>query len=138
MQLGEAPRPEDLCDPQLGRPRLGVDCLLDPPSLGSKSDHASPSVGGIGHTQQVTMSFQVPQQVVDRLFRDPHPVGKLAGTHSLEARIAPEPDVRCIQIVEPRRNDARIQLITDPLPNDAEHGADVRASLAVGVVRGIA
>jgi hypothetical protein len=45
VQLGEAPRPQDLCDPQLGRTRLGINCLLKPPSLGSESDHASPSVG---------------------------------------------------------------------------------------------
>ena len=80
MQLGEAPRPQDLCDSQLGRPRLGVDRLLEPPSLGSESDHASPSVGRIGHARQVPVSFQVPEQVVDRLFRDPHPVRKLAWT----------------------------------------------------------
>ena len=80
MQLGETPRPQDLCDPQLGRPRLGVDCLLEPPSLGGESDHTSPSVDRIGHAKQVPVSFQVPEQVVDGLFRDPPPVRKLAWT----------------------------------------------------------
>ena len=42
--------------------------------------------------------------------------------------------MRGVQIVVSRRNDARIQLITDPLPNDTQHGANVRAWLAVGVV----
>ena len=138
MQLSEASRPQDLCDPQLGRPSLGVDRLLEPPSFGSKSDHPSPSVGRIGHAQQVPVLFQVPEQVVDRLLRDPPPIRKLAWTQSLEARIAPEPDVRGIQIVVSRRHDARIQLVTDPLPNNSQHGPDIRAWLAVGVVRGIA
>ena len=79
----------------------------------------------------------MPEQVVDRLFRDPHPVCELAWTYSLEARITPETDVRCVQIVESRRNDARIKLITDPLPNDTEHGAYVRAPLAFREVEGI-
>ena len=117
MQLGEAPRPQDLCDPQLGRPSLGVDRLLESPSFGSKSDHPSPSVDRIGHAQQVPVLFEVPEQFVDRLLRDPPPIRKLAWTQSLEARIAPEPDVRGVQIVVSRRNDARIQLIADPLPN---------------------
>ena len=116
-------------------PAAAWNCLLEPPSFGSESDHTSPSVDRIGHTQQIPVSFQVPKQVVDRLFRDPHPVCKLAWTYSLEARIAPEPDVRRVQIVESCRNDPRIQLITDPLPHDTEHGADVRASFAVGVKR---
>ena len=80
MQLGEAPRPQDLFDPQLGGPRLGVNCLLEPPSLGSESDHTSPSIGRIGLAHQVSVSLQVPEQVVDRLFRDPPLVRKLAGT----------------------------------------------------------
>lgn len=65
MQLGVAPRPKDLFDPQLGRSSLGIDCLLESPSLRSKSDHTSPSVDGIGHAQQVPVLFQVPEQVVD-------------------------------------------------------------------------
>ena len=77
------------------------------------------------------MSFQVPEQVVDRLFRDPHTIRELTGTYSLEAGIAPERDMRCAQIVESCCNDSRIQLNTDPLPNDTEHGADVRGALAV-------
>ena len=64
------------------------------------------------------MSFQMPEQVVDRLFRDPHTIRELTGTYSLEAGIAPERDMRCAQIVESCRNDSRIQLNTDPLPND--------------------
>ena len=80
MQLGEAPRPQNLCDPQLGRPRLGINCVLKPPSLGSESYHTSPSVGRVGLAHQVPVPFQVPEQVVDRLFRDPGPVRKLAWT----------------------------------------------------------
>lgn len=137
MQVGEALRSQDLRDPQLRRPGRGVDRLLKPLPLGSKSDHASPSVGRIGHAQQVPVLFQVRKQVVDRLFRDPHSFRKLAWTESLEARIAPKPHVRGVQIVVTRGNDARVQLITDPLPNDAQRGADVRASLAVVVVEGI-
>jgi hypothetical protein len=45
--------------------------------------------------------------------------------------------VRGVQIVVSCRNDARIQLITHPIPNDTQHGANVRASLAIGVVEGI-
>ena len=77
------------------------------------------------------MSFQVPEQVVDRLFRDPHTIRELTGTCSLEAGIAPECDMRCAQIVESCRNDSRIELDTDPLPNDTEQGADVRGPRAV-------
>lgn len=77
------------------------------------------------------MSFQVHKQVVDRLFRDPDTIRDLTGTYSLEAGIAPERDMRGAQIVESCRNDSRIQLNTDPLPNDTEHGADVRGPLAV-------
>jgi hypothetical protein len=77
------------------------------------------------------VSFQVPEQVVDRLFRDPHTIRELTGTHSLEAGIAPERDMCGAQIVESRRNDSRIQLNTDPLPNDTEQGADVRGPRAV-------
>jgi len=80
LELGEASRPQDLCDPQLGRPRFGVDCLFESPSLGSESDYASPSVGRIGHAPQVPVSFQVPEQVVDRLFRDSHVFRQLAWT----------------------------------------------------------
>lgn len=80
------------------------------------------------------MSFQVPEQVVDRLFCGPHVVRKLGWTLSVEARIAPEPNVRGVQIVVSSRNDARVQLITDPLPYDAHHRADVRASIAARVV----
>jgi hypothetical protein len=40
--------------------------------------------------------------------------------------------MRCAQIVESCRNDSRIQLNTDPLPHDTEHGADVRGPLAGG------
>ena len=65
MQLGVAPRSQDLFDPQLGRSSLGIDCLLESPSLRSKSDHTSPSVDGIGHAQQVPVLFQVPEQFVD-------------------------------------------------------------------------
>ena len=61
------------------------------------------------------MSFQVPEEVVDRLFCGPHVVRKLGWTLSVEARIAPEPNVRGVQIVVSSRNDARVQLITDPL-----------------------
>jgi hypothetical protein len=46
--------------------------------------------------------------------------------------------VRGVQIVVSRRNDALIHLITDPLPNDTQHGAYVRASMSVGMVEGIA
>ena len=73
----------------------------------------------------------MPEQVVDRLFRDPHTIRELTGTYSLEAGIAPERDMRCAQIVESCRKDTRIQLVTNPLPNDTQHGADVRGSLAV-------
>lgn len=48
--------------------------------------------------------------------------------------MAPEPDVRRVEIVESRGNDARIQLIADELPHDTQHGADIRTWLAVGVV----
>ena len=78
------------------------------------------------------MSFEMPEQVVDRLFRDPHTIRELTRTYSFEAGIAPERDMRCAQIVESCRNDSRIQLNTDPLPHDTEHGADVRGPLAVG------
>ena len=43
--------------------------------------------------------------------------------------------MRGVQIVESRCNDARVQLITDPLPNDTQHGADVRADARRGVVQ---
>ncbi len=131
MQLCEALRPEDLRDTELGRSCRRVNRLLESPSLGGESDHTSPSVGRIWNAQEVPVSFQVSEQIVDRLLRDPHPVRKLARTYSLEPRIAPEADVRRVQVVETRRNDSRIELITDPLPNDTEHCADVGASLAV-------
>jgi hypothetical protein len=38
--------------------------------------------------------------------------------------------MRCAQIVESCRNDSRIQLNSDPLPHDTEHGPDVRGPLA--------
>lgn len=138
MQLGEATRPEDVCDPLLGRTRRGVDRLFEPPTLGSKSDHANPSVGRIGLAQKVPVLFQVPEQVVHRLFRDPHPVRKLTWTQSLEPRVAPQPDVRRVQIIESRRNDACIELLTDPLPNDTQLGTHIRASFAVGSIEGVA
>ena len=78
MQLGEAPWPQDVCDPELGRPRLGDNCLLKPPALGSEPDHASPSIRRIGFAHQVPASLQVSEQVVDRLFGDPPLVRKLA------------------------------------------------------------
>lgn len=77
------------------------------------------------------MSFQVPEQVVHRLFRDPYAIRELTGTYPIEAGITPERDMRCAQIVESCRNDSRIQLNTDPLAHDTEHGADVRGPLAV-------
>ena len=40
--------------------------------------------------------------------------------------------MRCVQIVESRRNDARIQLLTDPLPNDTQQGANVRTGSPLG------
>jgi len=41
---GVAPRPEDLFDPQLGRSSLGIDCLLESPSLrSSRITRALPS-----------------------------------------------------------------------------------------------
>ena len=51
MQLCEPTWPEDLFDLQLSRPRRGVNGLLEPPSLGGKSDHTSPTVGRIGDAQ---------------------------------------------------------------------------------------
>jgi len=78
------------------------------------------------------VSFEMPEQVVDRLFRDPHTIRELTRTYSFEAGIAPERDMRCAQIVESCRNDSRIQLYTDPLPNDTEQGSDVRWPLAIG------
>lgn len=80
MQLGEAPRPQHLFDPPLGRPRLGVNCLLQPPSLGRESDHACSSVGRIGLAHQVPVSLQMTEQIVDRLLRDASLVRKLAWT----------------------------------------------------------
>ncbi len=80
VQLSKYSRPQDPGDLQLGRPRLGVDYLLQLPSLGSESDRAGSSVGRIGHASEVPVSFQVPEQVVDRLFRDPRQVRKLART----------------------------------------------------------
>lgn len=77
------------------------------------------------------MSFQVPEKVVDRLFPDSHAIGELTWTYAFEAGIPPERDMRCAQIVESCRNDSRIELNTDPVPNDTEHGADVRGPLAV-------
>ena len=132
MQLCEATWPEDLFDMLLSHPRRGVNGLLEPPSLGGKSDHTSPTIDRIGDTQEVSVSFEMPEQVVDRLFRDPHTICELTRTYSFEAGIAPERDMRCAQIVESCRNDSRIQLNTDPLPHDTEHGADVRGPLAVG------
>jgi hypothetical protein len=76
--------------------------------------------------------LQMPEQIVDRLFCDPHTIREPTRTYSLEAGIAPESDVRCAQIVESCRNDSRIQLYTDPLPNDTEQGSDVRWPLAIG------
>jgi hypothetical protein len=84
------------------------------------------------------VSFEVPEQVVDRLFRDPHTIRELTGTYSLEARIAPERDMRCAQIVESCREDIRIQLLTNPMPNDTQHGTDVRTSFVVDVAPGVA
>jgi hypothetical protein len=125
LQLGEALRPQNLRDPQLRRPSLGVDCLLESPSLGSEPDHPGPSVGRIGYAPEVPVLFQVPEQVIDRLFRNPRLVCQLAWTSPVEAWIAPKPDMCGIQIVISRRNDARIHLIADPLPDDAQRGADV-------------
>jgi hypothetical protein len=138
VQLSEPLRPEDLGDPQLGRSCLGVDRLLQPPSFGGELDHASPAVRGIGYPQEVPTLFQVPEQIVDRLFGDSHPVCKLTWPQTVEARMAPEPDVRGVQIVVSRGDHARIQLITDPLPNDPKHGAEVWTGHAVRVGEGIA
>lgn len=77
------------------------------------------------------MSFQVPEQVVDRLFRDTHTIRELTGTYPLQAGIAPERDMRCAQFVESCRSDSRIQLNSDPPPHDTEHGPDVRGPLAL-------
>jgi mannose-6-phosphate isomerase-like protein (cupin superfamily) len=66
VQLGEPTRPQDLCDPQLGRPGLNIDSLLEPPSLGGESDHPGPSVGRIRHAPDIPLSFKVPEKVVDR------------------------------------------------------------------------
>ena len=135
MQLGETTRPEDVCDSLLGRPRHVVDRLFEAPTLGSEPDHANPSVGRIWFARQVPVLFKVPEQVVNRLLRDARPVRKLTWMLSLEARIAPEPDVRGVQIVESRRNDAGVHLIAEPLPDDTQLGADKRGSLAAGLVR---
>ena len=39
-----------------------------------------------------------------------------------------------VQIVESRGNDARIHLLTDPLPGDTQQGTNVRGDLAAGMV----
>ena len=77
------------------------------------------------------MSFQMPEQVVDRLLRDPHTIREPTGTYSVEAGIAPERDMRCAQIVESCCEDTRVQLLTNPLPNHTQHGADVGTSFVV-------
>lgn len=51
MQLCEATWPEDLFDLLLSHPRRDVNGLLEPPSLGGKSDHPSPTIDRIGDTQ---------------------------------------------------------------------------------------
>lgn len=47
MQLCESTWPEDLFDLLLSRSRRGVNGLLEPPSLGGKLDHTSPTVDRI-------------------------------------------------------------------------------------------
>ena len=136
MQLGETTWPEDVCDPLLGRSRRVVDRLLEAPTLGSEPDYANPSVGRIGFARQVPVLFKVPEQVVNRLFRDSRPVRKLTWTLSLEARIAPEPDVRRIQIIESCRNHPCVELLTDPLPNNTQLGAHIRASFFAVSIEG--
>jgi hypothetical protein len=44
--------------------------------------------------------------------------------------------VRGIQIVVARRNDAGEHLVADPLPDDAQHGADIPVWFAAGLVPG--
>ena len=48
MQLCETTWPEDLFDLLLRLPRRGVNGPLEPPSLGGKLDHTSPTVDRIG------------------------------------------------------------------------------------------
>jgi hypothetical protein len=45
--------------------------------------------------------------------------------------------MRRVEVVESGCDDARVQLFSDPLPNDPEQSADIRASLVVGVEEGI-
>jgi hypothetical protein len=48
VQLGKLPRFQDLGDPKLGRPSLGVDRPLEPLSLGGEPDDAGASSIGSG------------------------------------------------------------------------------------------
>lgn len=132
MELGEAAGPQDLRDPQLGRPCLAVDRSLEPAAFGSQPYDAGPAVVRSRHARQVSVLFQVAEQIVDRLFCDPHVCSHLAGAQSVKARIPPEPDMRGVQIVVSRREDTCIHLIADPLPDDTQHGPDVPASLVSG------
>ena len=102
MQLCEPTWPENLFDLQLSRPRRGVNGFSEPPSLGGEPDHTSPTVDRIGDPRQVPVSFQMPEQVVDRLLRYPHTIRELTRSYSLEAGIAPERDMGRAQIVESR------------------------------------
>jgi hypothetical protein len=45
--------------------------------------------------------------------------------------------MRRAEVVESGCDDAHIELFSDPLPNDPEQSADIRASLVVGVEEGI-
>jgi hypothetical protein len=134
VELVESTRPEDLRDPHLGGLRLGVDGLPEPPSLRSELDDPSSSVGRIGYPHEVSLPFQVPQEVIDRLFGDAGSLRQRGRTEPVETRMAPKPDVGGVQVVVSRRHHTVVHLIPDPLPKDTQHGPDVGAWLFAGVV----
>jgi len=106
-----------------------VDGLLKSTSFWGESNDAGAAVVGIGLAGEVAVVFEVAEQVVDGLLGDLELLGELRWALLVQAGIAEQCDMGRVHIVVSGCDDAREDLLPQPLPGEAHHRADVRAAI---------
>lgn len=97
---------EEAGDLELGGFGFGVDRLFELATLWGEVNDPGAAVDGVGLTGEVSVLFEVAEEVVDRLLGDLELVGESGGALPVEGGVAERSDVRGVEIVVAGREDA--------------------------------
>ena len=130
----EPPGSDTFLELLLGRGGMFQDGGFQAPSAGGEADEASALVGGIGLARGITAVFEMPDQIIDGLFRDLHAFGELGGALAVEPLIAEEGDMRRVEVVEAVAVNALVDPLANAFPGETEEGADVAGVFRLNIL----